>query len=346
MGFLSRSLMTSERRSPIFPKHLEQTPLQHPLIQDFLFEQNFGTHTFQETSDTQILRCGHQVEHRLNLLKKCDVVLSLKPTDEWQYMRKNSLLIGWFNHLQKPLYNPQNVTFLDLENVTVFAEGRTQKLLWKNAYVAGECGVKQTINLLEQQAPNSPAIAQRKKAVVLGYGNLGKGATDALLHAGFQDIVIFSKRPPSDIVDTLPGIEYRQMEQDGSTTLDVSANGFKQPLIDVISDADLIVNATKPATKDQPWTFIADAELGKLKANIAYVDPVHIAGHGVSFAETTSLANPIKHIQSKAASIWYNGCNAMPAYDSAYASSIISKALLENFDILMAVVESQQLVSR
>ena len=82
---------------------------------------------------------------RDQLLETCDIVVSLKPKDEWKKMRPNSVLVGWFNHLGSNLHNPHNVTLLDLEDITTFVDGRDQKILWENARVAGELNISNHI---------------------------------------------------------------------------------------------------------------------------------------------------------------------------------------------------------
>ncbi|MEB3282133.1 MAG: hypothetical protein VKK42_24765 [Lyngbya sp.] len=199
LGFVSRSKLPKEMRSPVWYKHLTSESLNNSLIKEYIFEQNFGSHTFQTAADDCLIQLGCKVVDRLTLLSSSDIVISLKPTDEWRYMRPGSALIGWFNHLEFVPKNSTDINFLDLEDIKIFSEGRPQKLLYRNAYVAGECGVVQSIEELKQCDPFSPAIKQGKLAVVLGYGNVGMGATIELLRQGIEKIIVFSQRPPSII---------------------------------------------------------------------------------------------------------------------------------------------------
>lgn len=336
LGFMSRSRSIREMRSPIWYKHLTEENVDHTLIKEFFFEENFGHHTFQESADDYLTQLGCRIVDRLSLLMSCDIVVSLKPTDEWRYMRPGSTLIGWFNHLNLPPQNSVSVKFLDLEDIKISVQGRQQKLLYRNACVAGECGVAQTLEELRRLDPSSPAIKEGKLAVVLGYGNLGTGATMELLAQGIEKVVVFTQRSPVSIEDKLEGVEHRQMKYESGNTYEVFSDGLKQPLIaGILSQADIIVNATIPSSPNQKWTFIPENKLDRLKSRMAFIDPVHQPGHGVNFAGVTQLSAPLELICKSNNSIWYNGCNAMPSYRPAYASYIISQALLSNLDRLV-----------
>lgn len=340
LGFISRSKSDQEMRSSIWWEHLITKKLNHPLIEEYIFERDFGVHTFQESADTHLIRLGYKVLDRISLLNLSDIVISLKPKDEWEYMKPGSILIGWFNHLKSLRRNSTNIKFLDLEDIKILAEGRQQKLLYRNASVAGECGIVQTLAELEHLDPDSPAIAQEERlAVVLGYGNLGIGATHELLRQGVKRVVVFTQRQPSDVRDKLTEVEYRQMEYSFGNTYELLPEGLRRPLIDgILSEADIIVNATVPSKSEQKWTFIPENSFNQLKLNMAFIDPLHKPGHGAKFTHETQLVEPLKLIRKSNHSIWYNGCNAMPSYRPAYASYIISQDLLSNLDSLLDAI--------
>lgn len=340
LGFISRSKCEQEMRSPIWWEHLTTEKLNHPLIKEYIFEREFGIHTFGESADTDLIRLGCKVVDRISLLRLSDIVISLKPKDEWQYMKPGSTLVGWFNHLKSPPQNSTNIKFLDLEKVKILAETRKQKLLYRNASVAGECGIVQTLAELEHLDPSSPAIAREGRlAVVLGYGNLGKGATRELLRQGVEKVIVFTQRQPIDVRDKFNGVEYRQMEYSFSNTYELFSQGLRLPLIDsILSQADIIVNATLPSKFQEKWTFIPEDGFNKLKLNMAFIDPVHKPHHGADFTHVTQLVEPLKRICKSNHSIWYNGCNAMPSYRPAYASYIISQDLLGYLDNLLNAV--------
>lgn len=345
LGLISQSLVVNEMRSPIWHRHLPVYPPTNPLIKEYIFEENFGSHTFRESADDYLKRLGYKTENRAKLLVTSDIVISLKPTDEWEQMRPQSVLVGWFNHLQVLPQTLKRVHCVDLEKIHIFADGKEQKLLYKNAYVAGECGVAQTIEGLRVVDPSSPAIAQGKLAVVLGYGNIGRGATRELLNQGIERVVVFTQRQPIDVQGKLDGVEYRQMEYDSNNTHEVNAEGFKQPLIDsILMHADIVVNAKIPTESYPKWTFIPQDEIHKLKLDMVFIDPVHRKGHGADFVQTTSLDKPLKKIYQAQHSIWFNGCNAMPSYRADYASTVISKALLNNLDTIIDVIKARDIL--
>lgn len=340
LGFISYSKSLQEMRSPIWWGHLTAKKLNHPLIKEYIFEHEFGYDTFRESADNYLVQLGCKVLDRISLLRDCDIVISLKPKDEWEYMKPGTTLVGWFNHLKSPPQNSRNIKFLDLEDVKILAEGRQQKLLYRNAYVAGECGVAQTLAQLHQLNSCSPAIAQEERlAVVLGYGNLGRGATEELLRQGIERVVVFTQRHPVDVKYKLNGVEYRQMEYCCDNVYELVCEELKQPLIDnILSQADIIVNATVPSKADRKWKFVPEDGFNKLKKNMAFVDLVHKPGHGADFTHGTQLVQPVEQICKSNNSIWYNGCNGMPNYRPAYASYVISHNLLDHLDSLLHAV--------
>ena len=339
LGFISQSRSVKEMRSPIWYKHLTAKSLNNSLINEYLFEKDFGFHTFQESADDYLIQLGCKVVDKFSLLNSCDIVISLKPLDEWKYMRPGSTLIGWLNHLKLPPQDLTNVKFLDLEDIKISVAGRQQKLLYKNAYIAGECGVAQTFKELRKLDSFSPAIREGKLAVVLGYGNLGIGSTIELLRQGIEKVVVFTQRQPLAIKDKLEGVEYRQMKYESDGIYEVFCNHLKGYLIDgILAHADIIVNATIPSSYGQKWTFIPEDKFNQLKLRMAYIDPVHKPSHGADFAHITKLSRPLELICKSKNCIWYNGCNAMPNYRPAYASYIISQALLSNLDHLVGSV--------
>lgn len=236
---------------------------------------------------------------------------------------------------------------MDLEDITIWSEGRPQKLLYKNAYITGECSVIQTLEELKKIAPFSPAIKQRRLAVVIGYGNVGLGATKELLRQKFDKIIVFTKRQSSTVTHKLKGVEYRQMECDSSNTYEVIDGNLKQPLIDnILPQADLIVNATTTSNSKADWILIPDDKFGQLKSNMVFIDPIHQPSHGASFTQTTDLFQPLKLIKKANNSIWYNGCNAIPNYRYDYASVIISQALLSNLDTILNSIKTEVLLCK
>ncbi|MEM7725553.1 MAG: hypothetical protein AAF208_04185 [Cyanobacteria bacterium P01_A01_bin.45] len=337
LGFISKSQHFQEMRSPIYWKHLTKEKLKHPLIKEYIFENEFGYHTFKKSADTHLVQLGYQVLERTKLLNSSDIVISLKPTNEWEYMRPGATLVGWFSHLKPSLQNSINIHLFDISKAKVWIEGRQQKLLYKNAYFAGKCGVIQTFKELQRYSYSSPAIAQEERlAVVLGYGNLGRGATTELLKQGVEKVIVFTERQPINVKSKVKNVEYRQMRYDTNNTYEILPGGSREALIDgILTQADIIVNATVAADFESKWTFIPENKFNQLKLNMAFIDPVHKPGHGAYFTGTTQFQKPLKQIKKLNHFIWYNGCNAMPNYQPYEASNIISRALLSHWDELL-----------
>lgn len=345
IGFISHSRTQGEQRIPIWWEHLNSRHLNHPCVQEYLFEKNFfeknfGLPIFRELVSDRLTQLGCQVVDRLDVLRLSDIVISLKPQDEWLYMKPNSTLIGWFSHLEFTPQPPPNVRLLNFEDIQINIQGKSQKILYENAYVAGECGVAQTLEILRKIAPGSPAVSsQPRLAVVLGYGNLGQGALAELVRQGIEKIIVFTQRSPQIVKNKLKDVVYRQMIHGLDNTYAANSQNSISPLMEnILIDADIIVNATIPSSQQPMWTFIPWQKFSQLKRDMAYIDPVHRVGHGASFAHTTHLTEPVKQIHQLNHSIWYNGCNAMPSYRPTHASFVISQAITTYFDDLLQAV--------
>ena len=341
VGFIGHSLSNGEKRVPIWWEHLTPEVLKHPLLEEYIFEESFGSSAFREVTDESLKRLGCKVLSRMDLLSLSDIVVSLKPVDEWLYMKPGSILAGWFSHIQIPQDNALGIRFLNFEDIKILADGRSQKLLYKNAYVAGECGVAQTLDILKEIAPDSPAVSSENRvSVVFGYGNLGEGAVDELKRQDVERIIVFTQRNPSQIRNKFPGVEYRQIDfHSASLLLDEPESTRTSSISAVLSEADIIVNATLPSAVRSNVQLISWGDFTSLKPGMAYIDPVHRAGHGACFARTTSLTQAVEQIHYGGRSIWYNGCDAMPSYRPAHASFVISQAITTYLDTILATVD-------
>jgi hypothetical protein len=341
IGVIGHSLSKGERRVPIWWEHLTCHHLHHPLIQNFIFEKNFGQNIFQKNVDHCLTQLGCKVTDRLDVLRLSDIVISLKPQNEWLYMKSNSTLVGWFNHLEFKPNCSSGIRLLNFEDIQINVQGKSQKILYENAHVAGECGVAQTLELLSQIDPESPAISNRRRlAVVLGYGNLGKGAVKELLRQGIEKIIVFTQRSPLVLENKLKSVNYQQMIYGIENTYVNNYDDSNNSLIDeVLGNSDIIVNAKIPSPEQPKWTFIPWLKFRQLKRNMAYIDPVHQIGHGAGFAQTTPLSSPVKRINQFSHSIWYNGCNAMPSYRPVHASFVISQAITSYFDDFLTAIK-------
>jgi hypothetical protein len=86
---------------------------------------------------------------------------------------------------------------------------------------------------------------------------VSRGAVYALLGRGFADIHVYTQRPAPMVHDRIMGCRYGQLvRKEGDDTLSVlSEDGRRRPLVEILSEADVIVNGILQDTHD-PLMFL------------------------------------------------------------------------------------------
>jgi alanine dehydrogenase len=101
------------------------------------------------------------------------------------------------------------------------------------------------------------------------------------------------------------------------------ANAQQHPLIDHLSEADIICNGVLQDT-NQPVIFVRDDEIRKLKPRSLIIDISCDEGMGFSFAKPTTFRDPTFQVGE---GITYYSVDHTPTYLWNAASREISKAL-------------------
>ena len=109
--------------------------------------------------------------------------------------------------------------------------------------------------------------------------------------------------------------------------------GTRQPLIELISQAEIIVNGTLQET-DFPLLFVDEEELSSLKSGCLIIDVSCDEGMGFFFAKPTTFKNPM----FKIGTVDYYSVDHTPTYLWESASRSISAALIVH---LPTVVEGK-----
>lgn len=332
IGILRTSLKENERRVPIYPEHLPR--IASSLRTKMVFEMSYGSDFGY--SDDYFIKCGADIDDREGILVNADLIVLPKsvPKDLSQ-MKPHQILFGWAHVVQQKEMTQwaidRRLTILAWEAMHQWSAAG-EKLLhvfYKNNEIAGYAAVLHSLQLLGLDGHYGP----RRRAVILSYGSVSRGAIYALQGRGFNNIHVFTKRPPHLVADQNPDVYYGHYYYDSEGTLLAQASdGEVRPLIDELSDADVICNGVLQDT-NKPIMFVAEKEIQKLKPRSLIIDISCDEGMGFAFARPTSFANPVFQVGEQ---VTYYSVDHTPTYLWNAASREISKALLPYLEIVAA----------
>lgn len=330
IGIFKSSLKENECRIPIYPEHLPRFP--ESLRSQMLFEINYG-HDYGFT-DEYILSHSAAVAERDRLFSECDLLVFPKPMPEdLLKMKPHQVLFGWTHCVQQvamtQLAIDRRLTIIAWEAMYHWSEAveRLLHIFYKNNEIAGYASVLHALELLGLDGHYGP----RKRVVILSYGSVSRGAIYALQGRGFNNIHVFTRRPPHLVADQNPDVYYGQYCEDSDGTIIVKkSDGSARPLIEELSDADIICNGILQDTNN-PKMFVRKEEVVKLKSRSLIIDISCDEGMGFAFARPTSFEDPIFYVGEKIA---YYSVDHTPTYLWNAASREISKALLPYLGIV------------
>ena len=335
-GVIATSRKVNEARLPIHPQHLER--ISPEVRSALVFEQGYGE-PFGFKDET-IRSLGFGLADRREILAGQDIVILPKLTAaDLLDTREGSILWGWPHCVQQ-----RDVTQAAIDHrLTLIAweamyhwgslGERQIHTFYKNNEMAGYCSVLHALDLLGWDGFYGP----RRSCVVLGFGSVSRGAIFALQGRGFHEIEVYTQRPPYLVRDQIFGCRYRQMRRTGETDgslLAVNGTGSEQPLLEVLEQADILVNGTLQDT-DRPLDYLQPGEEDRLIAGSLIVDVSCDEGMGFPFARPTSFESPLFKVGSDE-QVTYYGVDHSPSYLWEGASWEISKALLPYLESVMS----------
>ena len=331
LGVFGKSRKDHEKRLPIHPAHLKQ--LDASLRSQLYFEVGYGI-SFGMADEDLAKLCGGTLV-RKDLLNHCDIALMAKPIhSDFKELAVECIHWGWPHCVQQ-----KNITQEAIDKrLTLIAweamhewddQGKWIRHTFnKNNEIAGYAGIQHSFDLLGIDGHFGP----QRRAVVIGYGSVSQGAILGLQSRGVQTIEVLV--PP----DYIPGnieasnLTYRKFKHQAETNQTIIEIGGEEfPIIDFLSEADVIVNGILQDT-DRPYMFVKEADITKLKTHSLIVDISCDEGMGFSFAKPTSFDQPILHVGN----IYYYAVDHTPSYLWNAASWEISKSLLPYLSIVMA----------
>jgi N5-(carboxyethyl)ornithine synthase len=322
IGVIGTSRKENEKRVAIHPGHLEMIPPD--LRRHLWFEEGYGLPF--GVSDARLQKdTGNAPLPRAALFERCGALLLLKPTPEdFRQMRQGAVVWGWIHSVQQrditQMAIEKKMTLVAFEHMNHQGRQSRTHIFQKNNELAGYCGVQHALSLRGIDGHYGPD----RKAVVLGFGSVSRGAVCALQNHGIRDITALTRRPPHLIAHQTPGLRYRRYFPGGDGRLLLEeAPGQAAPLLQLLTRADILVNGVLQSPA-HPVTFIQEADVPLFRRECLIIDISCDQGMGFHFAHPTSFAQPLFQVGR----LLYYSVDHTPSLLWDSASWEISAALL------------------
>jgi len=330
VGVFGTSSKENEKRVPIHPEHIDW--IKKDLRMNLLFEEHYGE-PFGVDDDELRSKTGG-VHKREKLFELCDIMLLPKPVQEdVDSMKEGDILWGWPHCVQNPSITQsaidKKLSLIAWEGMHRWSRHGDWQMhtFYKNNEMAGYSAVLHALGLIGLDGNYGPP----RKAAVISFGSVSRGAITALQGMGFRDITVYTQRYSTLVADQKAGVEYYHFEktEDGKL-VSLHPDRHSCPFIEELKMADIIVNGILQDT-DDPLTFVRDDEIDQLKKGFLIIDVSCDEGMGFSFAKPTTFEDPI----FKVGNGHYYAVDHTPSYLWNSASWEISNSLLPYLPIVM-----------
>ncbi len=335
LGVVGTSRKENELRAPIHPEHLSRIP--QALRPRVFFERGYADRFGSGDAELEALFPGN-LRSREELFAECDIILLPKPTDaDFDSFRKGQILWGWPHLVQGPEITQVSIdkklTWLTWEGMHHW-EGDQWLLhvFHKNNELAGYCSVLHALRLAGLTGHYGP----HKKACVLGFGSVGRGAIHALQGLGILDVTLFTGRAGHAVGQPIPSVKhwcYRMVPGNEEGHTEVLLDSGAMPMAEALGHFDLIVCCVLQDTRN-PQMFLHDSELDQLRPGTIIIDVSCDAGMGFSFAKPTGFEDPWFEVGDR--HLRYYAVDHSPSYLWQAATYEISEALLPFLPAVMA----------
>lgn len=338
-GVIGTSRKEDERRIPIHPDHLMRLPEQ--IRRQLIFEEGYGE-PFGIT-DSEMSEQSGGVTTRHELLADIGNVILTKPMiEDLEELREGGILWGYPHCVQQrsitQLAIDRKQTLIAFEDMFVWGpQGQMGRhTFYKNNEMAGYCAVLHALQLKGIDGH----YGNQRKVVIFSFGAVSRGAIYALKAHGFRDITICIQRPDHEVREEVLDCHYvriREGKEGEARMLVIDHDGTEEPLVDLLSQSEIIVNGTFQ-DPDEPLLFVTEDEKSCLKPGSLIIDISCDEGMGFFFAKPTSFKNPM----FKVGPVDYYAVDHTPSYLWESASRSISAALIVHLPVVLAGYESWQ----
>ncbi|MCD6162487.1 MAG: N(5)-(carboxyethyl)ornithine synthase [candidate division Zixibacteria bacterium] len=338
-GVIGTSKKEDERRIPIHPEHLLRLPVQ--VRRQLIFEEGYGVPL--DIEDSEIAAQSGGIAARRELLAEIGRVIIPKPVlSDLQELREGGILWGWLHCVQQwditQAAIDRKQTLIAFEDMFTWGPNGQigRHTFYKNNEMAGYCAVLHALQLKGIDGH----YGNQRKTIIFSFGAVSRGAICALKARGFRDITICILRPDHEVREEILDCHYvhiREGKDGEARMLFMEHDGTEKPLLDLISQSEIIVNGTFQNT-DHPILFVAENERSCLRPGCLIIDVSCDEGMGFFFAKPTTFRNPILKIGAAD----YYAVDHTPSYLWESASRSISAALIVHLPDVVAGRESWQ----
>ena len=325
MGVIGTSRKVDERRVPIHPEHLNRLP--EFIRRQLIFEEGYG-HPFN-IDDEEIAEQTGGIASRHEILADIGAVIIAKPIlSDLEELKEGGILWGYPHCVQQAQITQTAIdkkqTLIAFEVMYVWnPSGQPGRhTFYKNNEMAGYSAV---IHALQLKGIDGHYGNQRK-VIIFSFGAVSRGAIYALKAHGFRDITICIQRPDHEVREEVLDVHYARVRPGVGTEprlLMVEHDGTERPLLEVISESEIIINGTYQDT-DDPINYVNEDEKSSLRPGALIIDVSCDEGMGFYFAKPTTFKKPMISV----AKIDYYAVDHTPSYFWESASRSISAALI------------------
>jgi alanine dehydrogenase len=333
LGVIGSSHKENERRAPIHPDHLKQ--ISATLRERIFLEKGYGLQF--GVSDQELAPLVAGLMSRAELFEHCDIILLPKPTDEdFSSFRPGQIIWGWPHCVQGHGITQTGIdkrlTYIAWEEMHIWGKNDDWQVhvFHINNELAGYCSVLHSLQLQGLTGHYGPF----KKAVVIGFGSVGRGAIHALRSLGYTDITLLTGRSCEAVSAPIPGVKHWQYSRCEGEETEVILTDRTMPMHQALGHFDIIVNATLQNTA-QPQMFLRTDQLDSIPPGALIVDVSCDEGMGFEFARPTSFGEP-SFPAPGGTHITYYAVDHSPSFLWNTATNAISRALLPHLATVMA----------
>lgn len=333
MGVVGTSRKENEHRIPLHPDQLDRLP--EGIRRQLVFEEGYGLPFGMP--DRELAARSGGVASRQSLFSDIGNVLIPKPEpSDLRELKQGGVVWGWVHCVQQPEMTQEAIdrrlTLIAFEDMFVWSPTGVmgRHTFYKNNELAGYCAVLHALQLKGIDGH----YGNQRKVLIFSFGAVSRGAIYALKARGFRDITICIQRPDHEVREEVLGCHYLRVREGGAgepRMLAVEHDGTERPLIDLIAEADILVNGTFQ-DPDHPIQFVIQAEVDALKRGSLIIDVSCDDGMGFPFARPTTFAEPMLRFGQ----VEYYAVDHTPSYLWESASRSVSAALIVHLPDIVA----------
>jgi len=338
-GVIGTSRKIDEERIPIHPEHMMRLPEQ--IRRQLIFEKGYGA-PFGLT-DSEMAEQSGGVATRHSLLADLGNIILIKPMlVDFEELKEGGILWGYPHCVQQRAHTQAAInrkqTLIAFEDMFVWGPNGNigRHTFYKNNEMAGYCAILHALQLKGIDGH----YGNQRKVIIFSFGAVSRGAIYALKARGFRDITICIQRPDHEVREEVLDSHYvriREGNEGEARMLVVEHDGSEQPLTDLISKSDIIVNGTFQDPK-HPLQFVTEEEKTCLKPGCLIIDVSCDEGMGFYFARPTTFKKPL----FKMGMVDYYAVDHTPSYLWESASRSISAALIVHLPTVLGGQKSWQ----